>query len=399
MPSWRPTWNFSSSDYADWELPEEPDAYDADSEELDDNQLSRRIREIKVEADYITPVKSLDLTKASAQIHLRIGQIAREKEQEQEKRLKREQNSQARDSEPSNPLSECSDYSFKPSLKLDKTPPRIDFDKIFGQVSPIAVSLPIYQKTLKLRMRKEKSPDLSQESCVQTQKLSSVRADTFVTSESGIKNKALGILKKRDQRTLIEDPSSSFDKDELIASGNGSDWSQGFDIKLYEIASTVLVNGHMSSNNETEHKSQETSEDPHQTTKTRVSSSSSLYEDELACSDNEIGTTLSPPTIFPFESEQSKDSDLESYWFSGTEAEETLILTEEKEALASLREQIQLSPTEEQCQISAKAVEAPHKSPSDPLCEDFTTLTESKADYSDLVDMIKKNLWSDSDDE
>lgn len=96
------------------------DADDEDSDEddaginLDLNQLTRRIRQIK-EQEGPTQVwdalQSWNFAEAVAQLSLRIGQLEDEQQEEEREKRQRQEYSQARDNETTNSLSECSDYS------------------------------------------------------------------------------------------------------------------------------------------------------------------------------------------------------------------------------------------------------------------------------------------------
>ncbi|KAF5870855.1 uncharacterized protein Bfra_009410 [Botrytis fragariae] len=74
-------------------------------------------------------------------------------------------------------------------------------------------------------------------------------------------------------------------------------------------------------------------------------------------------------------------------------------LTDQIEAFAELQKQIRLQSPERQIQDSEQLVtETPQKLPLDLLCEESTTIaSESNGGPSELVSMIRENLWLDSD--
>ncbi|KAF7854773.1 hypothetical protein EAF04_010341 [Stromatinia cepivora] len=211
-----PTWAFSHlplNEYAEFigEVPkerdEEPipqdDMYDADDEGFDEDQFSRRIREIEEEEEPTHVVESIQAWNYAhlhsrirqikeeereqkeeepthvvesiqswnyAHLHSRIRQIKEEeREQKEEERLRQEQYSQARDSEQPNSLSECSDYPQGSYLKLQEPPPRIDYSQAFRGNTRAEVSSPIHQSTfifdndkeIEIKAR-EKTPRISE---------------------------------------------------------------------------------------------------------------------------------------------------------------------------------------------------------------------------------------------
>lgn len=132
--------------------------YDADDEGFDEDQLHRRICEIKQEerTHHVNSIQSWNFPPASTQLHPRIEQIKEEerklreeeeerihthlhsriqqikeeerqqKEEEESERIRQEIYSQAVDSEQPNSLSECTDYPARSHLPLREYFPRID---------------------------------------------------------------------------------------------------------------------------------------------------------------------------------------------------------------------------------------------------------------------------------
>ncbi|KAF7936934.1 hypothetical protein BELL_1069g00020 [Botrytis elliptica] len=74
-------------------------------------------------------------------------------------------------------------------------------------------------------------------------------------------------------------------------------------------------------------------------------------------------------------------------------------LTDQNEAFAELQKQIQLQSPEQRIQDSEQMVtETSPKLPSDPLYKDSTTVSsESDGSLSELLSMIRENLWLESD--
>ena len=73
--------------------------------------------------------------------------------------------------------------------------------------------------------------------------------------------------------------------------------------------------------------------------------------------------------------------------------------TDQDEALAELQKQIQLQSPEQRIQDSEELVtETSQELPSDPLCEEFTTVvSELNGGPSELLSMVRENLWMNSD--
>ncbi|CCD47348.1 hypothetical protein BofuT4_P005070.1 [Botrytis cinerea T4] len=127
--------------------------------------------------------------------------------------------------------------------------------------------------------------------------------------------------------------------------------------------------------------------------------------------DYESGDILHPTEAQKFrcDIERPEVFSMEPHWFNDTKDKKCWCIhciqyrktqsTDQDEALAELQKQIQLHSPEQRIQDSEELVtETSQELPTDPLCEEFTTVvSELNGGPSELLSMVRENLWMNSD--
>ncbi|KAJ8061621.1 hypothetical protein OCU04_009428 [Sclerotinia nivalis] len=439
MPSWNfsgvdfnsmtelPTWAFSHlplNEYAEF-IPH-VNMYDADDEGFNEDQLSRRIREIKEEEEpthVVDSIQSWNYPAASTHLQSRIQQLKeeereqKEQKEEEEERIRQELYSQARDSEQPNSLSECSDYPQVTYLQLHEPLPRTDDSQVFHRNTRAGLSSPIRQSTFTFTSDKEFEIKAKEK--------------TPIISEAPRRKTRIGVSSLR-----LDQPPPIIDFSKIFPQNARNEVSPPMDIQAenkfpgfetmnfeklifdYEVAPLLHPTRPAEIYRCDIERPKHFSMEPHwfhDTEKKKCWCNHCIQYRETRSTGNQLEAhdfdkwCLCSRCMEIWHENLAEDEYCNCQNCVSTNKAQAL--EEEKEALAELDDalfaeiekalayfQNPLQLPEKPPNLEQRIPESSQKLPSDPLCEDPTKVVpESKEGSSNLFNTIRENLWLDSD--